>query len=307
MRGYFLKAGKLFIISIFIISPLVVDSFFELERLISFSEKMVLPVDASWEGSEKEKIYYALLPEEKQSNFKQEFEIKNEKNKDSFSDYGVRGNFKIAVLGDSMVDVMQQGLPQVEGALKRYFPNASFELLNYGVGASNIESGYERLTNDYDYMGRHYKGLLSLDLDIIVIESFAYNHWGNNSQDLEKHRQFLEKIVNRIRNESKARVVLAATIGPDINSLCDGIEGMSLSFEQKKEKADTIKAYLDNLVNFARANNLALANAYHASLDENGYGKAVYVNSGDHLHPSGEGGMLMGEKIAEAIYKGKLL
>jgi len=313
MREFWGRIINLLLLTLFVISPLIFDSFFSLQGIVFSSSKVVSPVVANWQEEivGTDTIRYALLPEaENQSGVKQTTEITagQVKGLTSYSpNYKVVESYKIAVLGDSMIDVMQPELPQLAGALKKYYPQAKFELLNYGVGATNIEYGLERLTSDYDYMGRHYPALLSCNPDIIVIESFAYNHWGNNKQDLDRQRETLTKIIDTIKSQSRAKIVLAATIGPDVNTLCDGIEGINLSAKQKREKADTIKAYLDNLVNFANSNNLPLANAYHASLDDTGYGKVIYVNAGDHLHPSGPGGELVAEKIAEAILSNNLL
>lgn len=105
---------------------------------------------------------------------------------------------------------------------------------------------------------------------------------------------------------SQAKIVLAATIAPDQNTLCDGIPGISLMPDQKQGKAATIKAYLQNLVNFAHSQGYPLADAFHASLDSSGNGKSVYVNAGDHLHPSGPGGELFCQKIADVIWQNKL-
>lgn len=216
-------------------------------------------------------------------------------------------SYTIAVLGDSMIDVMQPDLPQLKSALQKYYPNAQFKLLNYGVGASNIEYGRERLTSDYTYLGKNFPSLLSQNPDIIVIESFAYNHWDNNQAGLDRQWLTLASIINTVKNNSQAKIVLATTIGPDENTLCDDIDGISLPPDQKREKAQTIKAYLQNLVNFATSQGYPLADAYHPSLDNLGNGKAIYINASDHLHPSGPGGELFAEKIAEAIAKNNLL
>ncbi len=216
-------------------------------------------------------------------------------------------SYTIALLGDSMIDVMQPELPQLKSALQALYPQTEFKLINYGVGASDIESGLKRLTSGYSYLDKSFPPLLSQSPDIIVVESFAYNHWDNNQGDLDRQWLTIAKIIDTIKSQSQAKIVLAATIGPDQTTLTDGIEGISLTPEQKWEKAQTIRAYLQNLVNFATSQGHPLADAYHSSLDKQGNGKAIYVNSQDHLHPSGPGGELLAKKIAEAIYKNKLL
>ena len=216
------------------------------------------------------------------------------------------GTYTIALLGDSMIDVMQTDLPQLASALKKYYPQAQFKLLNYGVGATNIEYGLARLTQNYTYLGKDFPSLLSQNPDIVVVESFAYNHWGGDQKSLNRQWLALGAITDTIKNQSQAKIVLAATIGPDENTLCDGIEGIYLFPEQKRETAQVIRAYLQNIINFANSQGYPLADAYHPSLDKQGNGQPVYINVGDHLHPSGPGGELLAGEIAEAIYQNKL-
>lgn len=216
-------------------------------------------------------------------------------------------SYTIAVLGDSMIDVMQSDLPQLRSALGKFYPHHQFKLLNFGVGASNIESGLARLTSEYSYLGQGFPSLLSQNPDIIVVESFAYNHWDNNQTGLDRQWLALAELVETIRGQSQAKIVLAATIGPDETTLCDGIDGLNLPPDQKREKAQAIRAYLQNLINFATSQGYPLADAYHPSLNGQGNGRSVYINQGDHLHPSGPGGELLAQKIAEAIAKNNLL
>ena len=216
-------------------------------------------------------------------------------------------SYTIAVLGDSMIDVMQPELPQLSSSLKKLYPQHQFKLLNYGVGASNIEYAAERLTSNYTYLEKEFSSLLSQNPDIIIIESFAYNHGENSQSGLDRQWLALAKIIETIKSRSQAKIVLAAAIGPDENTLCDGIDGINLPPDQKREKAQTIRAYLQNLINFATSQNYPLADAYHSSLDSNGNSRPIYINAGDHLHPSGPGGELLAKKIAEAIFKNNLL
>lgn len=234
-------------------------------------------------------------------------ETTEEQNKTEKSLPQTKGTYTIALLGDSMIDVMQPELPQLASALKKYYPQAQFKLLNYGVGASNLEYALTRLSQNYTYLGRDFSALLSQNPDIIVIESFAYNHGENSQSGLDKQWLTLAGIIDTIKKNNQAKIVLAATIGPDENSLCDGIDGINLPPDQKKEKAQAIRNYLQNIINFASSQGYPLADAYHPSLDSRGNGQALYINAGDHLHPSGPGGELFAQKIAEAIYNNNLL
>lgn len=216
------------------------------------------------------------------------------------------GQLTVAVLGDSMVDTLQKDLPQLKVLLTQAFPNFKFNLLNYGVGATNIEDGYNRLTNAYDYLGTHHPALVTTSPDIVVIESFAYNPWSNSASDLDRQWHTLTKILDTLKaNLPKTKIVLAATIAPNSDIFGDGV--LNWNPTDKRNKAATIRSYLQNIINFASSAKLPLADAYHASLDSNNEGDPHFINASDHLHPSGDGGYLFSQKIVDAIVKNKLI
>lgn len=316
--SYSARIAKLFLAAVFLISPLIVNSLYSLPT--STKPELIQPVIASTstqttpisdqrtkERKPKENQMALLLGEKPRPVLGAE-SIKTDQAEKEISPTPVKtGLYTIAILGDSMIDVMQPELPQLASALKNFYPHAQFKLLNYGVGATNIEYGLKRLASDYTYLGREFSALLSQNPDIVIIESFAYNHGDNNQQGLDHQWLTLAEIIETIKNQSQAKIVLAATIGPDETTLCDGIDGINLPPDQKQEKAQAIRAYLQNLTNFAHSQGYPLADAYHPSLDSQGNGKPVYINQGDHLHPSGPGGELMAQKIAEAIWRNELL
>ena len=213
----------------------------------------------------------------------------------------IKGKLTVAVLGDSMIDTMGPGLPDLKQELIRRFPGTSFTLLNYGVGASNIESGLNRLTNGYTYLGETKPALLSQNPDILVIESFAYNHWGNTQSDLDRQWLNISKIIEVAKSHHPGiKIVLAATIAPHCPDYTDG--SANLPPERKYAECATVKAYLQNLVNFASSQHFPLADAYHSSLTGED-GNPQYINQGDHIHPSAAGRLLFSQKVAEAFAK----
>ena len=314
MKPFLAQISKLSFLTLVFISPIVIVNHLSSPKVISLEEvptptivyhSQTQPINKNQTNKNKGKFAVLLAQNPQPKVLGTETTQEEEKEKSESS--RITGTYTIALIGDSMIDVMQPDLPQLEAALKKYYPQTQFKLLNYGVGASNIEYGLTRLTKEYTYLGREFPALLSQNPDIIVIESFAYNHWENNQAGLDRQWLALGGIIQTIKNQSQAKIILAATIAPNENTLCNGIDGINLPPDQKKEKAQTIKKYLNNLINFANSQNYPLADAYHSSLDENENGKGVYINEGDHLHPSGPGGELFAEKIAEAIFKNKLL
>lgn len=210
-----------------------------------------------------------------------------------------KSEYTIAVLGDSMVDTLGPGVPHLRNELKKTFPTASFTILNYGVGASTIDYGITRLTEKYTYLGIEKVPLLSTRPDIVIVESFAYNHWENTKSDLDRHWLAIAKIVGIIKNQSPdTKIILSSTIAPHCATYTDG--SANLPPERKFKQCETVKAYLQNMVNFATSQGYPLADTYHASLS-GGDGQPKYINQGDHIHPSDAGKILFAQKVVEQI------
>lgn len=218
----------------------------------------------------------------------------------------VKTTYTIALLGDSMTDTLGRDLPHLRNLLKGSYPNYSFSLLNYGQGGTDLDSGLYRLTNATNYLGTDYPPLLSFKPDILVVESFAYNHWSGEKYDLDRQWLTIAKIIDTIREKSPdTKIILAATIAPNKYIFGDGVLNWPKSL--KENSSLIIKAYLQNLVNFATSEHYPLVDAYHPSLDSSGNGLPEYINIGDHLHPSPEGAYLYSQKIVEAIKNNALI
>jgi hypothetical protein len=227
-------------------------------------------------------------------------------NTGEITDNPIKTTYTIAILGDSMVDTLGNDLPHLKTILKQTFPNYSFALLNYGQGATDLENGLYRLTNATKYLERVFPPLLSYKPDILVVESFAYNHWSGQSFDLDRQWLTFAKIIDKVKEVSPdTKIILAATIGPNSNTYGDG----KLNWPQhlKWDAALVTRAYLQNLINFATSEKYPLADAYNPSIGSDGNGLAAYINQGDHLHPSDAGKQLFSQKIVETIKNNKLI
>lgn len=213
----------------------------------------------------------------------------------------------IAVIGDSMIDTLGESIPQLAASLKPYFPNRQFKILNYGVGSSDIEYGIYRLTHNYQYQGKDVPSLVSQHPDIVIVESFAYNNYGNSESSINRHWLDLGSFTDTLKKElPQTKIVLAATIAPNSISFANGIKDLHLTSMERIEKADTIKLYLQNLVNFANSQGFSLADAYHPSLFHN-EGLVDYISSTDHLHPSALGSQFFCDTIADTLFRNKLI
>lgn len=213
----------------------------------------------------------------------------------------------IAVIGDSMIDTLGINLPQMANSLKQYYPDRQFRLLNYGVGSSDIEYGIYRLTHDYDYSGTHFPSLISQNPDIVVVESFAYNNYGNSETNINRYKLDLITLTNTIKEKlPNTKIVLAATVAPNSVTYSNGVKDLHLSSLEKIDQTNTIKLYLQNMVDYADSEGFILADAYHPSLLNN-EGQPDYINSTDHLHPSTLGGQFFSGIVAGTIFRNKLI
>lgn len=217
-------------------------------------------------------------------------------------------HYTIAFLGDSMVDTLGPDVPHTKKALTALYPGTSFTLLNFGVGATNIDYGLQRVSNGYDYLGKEIPSVVSQRPDIVVVESFGYNPYSYDAGALDKHWLQLAAIVDSLKAQLPGvRIVIAATIAPNSKVFGDGAAGLAFDPADKVRRTTTIKQYLDSTVKFAKSQKLPLADAFHASIDSSGDGKLTYINSGDHIHYSDNGRNLFGSKVAEAIATNRLL
>ena len=207
-----------------------------------------------------------------------------------------------------MIDTLGPDVPALKSKLSSLYPGVAFQLLNYGVGGTNIDYGLERITNSYSYLGEQKLSLVSQKPDIVVIESFGYNPYPFDEGALERHWLALAAVVDTLKaNLPGVKIVIAVTIAPDAKTFGDGAAGVSFSAEDKWKRVDVIKKYLDNAVKFARSQGLPLADAFHTSLGSDGKGKETYINQGDHIHYSDAGRQLFARVVANAIISHKLL
>jgi lysophospholipase L1-like esterase len=211
-------------------------------------------------------------------------------------------SYTIAFLGDSMIDTMGPGLPAVQSTLHNMYPATNFTLLNYGVGATNIDYGIQRITNSYNYLGNQIPSLASRSPDIVVLESFAYNLFSDADGGINRHWIALSTAVNSLRqNIPGVKIIIAATIAPNSKVFGDGAAGVSMDPVGKSEHTTLVKEYLDSTVKFAQGEHLPIADAYHASLDGSGDGILTYINGGDHIHYSDAGRALFAKKVVNAL------
>lgn len=210
------------------------------------------------------------------------------------------GSLTIAFLGDSMVDTMGPGMPYIEKELKKDYPGFQFTLLNYGAGGTNIEYGIQRLSNDYQYLGKTIPALVKTNPDIVVVESFAYNPWSGDQSDLDRHWLDMAKIADILKSQTKSKIMFLATIAPNKSNFGAGPNGVNWDKNTSYQHAQTIEKYLDNTIRFASSQGYQFVDAYHPSQSNND-GIREYINASDGIHPSVSGCQLIARLISQKL------
>lgn len=216
----------------------------------------------------------------------------------------------VSLVGDSMIDTLGPVGSGLAQRLNAIYPNATFTIINHGVGAENIDSGLRRLTQNYTYLGLGRNAVVSERPDVVVIESFGYNPFpqADINDALTTHWLRLAAMVDTIHQQlPDTKIVIATTIAPNWTVFGDGAPGISFTPEGKRTKVEEIKKYLENTIAFAKSQGLPLANAYTPSLDSDGNGFIRYINSGDHIHYSDSGRAFFSQTVANSIISNRLL
>lgn len=210
-------------------------------------------------------------------------------------------SYVIALLGDSMTDTEGEGFPYLQERLRIKIPQVNYDILNYGASATDLVYGLFRLTNGYTYINKEIPSLLSRNPDLIVIESFAYNHWSPSEDDMNKQWATLIKIVDTIKSAGNAKIVFLSTIAPNNAYYGKNIPDIHWTEKQRTEQSETAKKYLINHLNFAKSAKIDYIDAYSVSLDSRNQGMLKYINTSDYLHPSVDGHLLIADLLSDWI------
>jgi len=211
----------------------------------------------------------------------------------------------LALVGDSMIDTLSGDI--CLNSLQKYFPTIKFNFLEYGYGSTTMNSVIKRLTETTTYLDKENPALLSLSPDIILLESFAYNNFGNSQKGIEKYQHLLEEIIDLIEAKSpKTKIILATTIAPNSINFASGVKNLHLTSLEKIERTNTIKLYFQNFINFAKDHNLPLADTYSVSLFGDN-GGSEFINPVDNLHPSNQGTELFCDVLGKSLKDNRLV
>lgn len=206
--------------------------------------------------------------------------------------------YKIALYGDSMIDTMAEHIKSLDNALTDKYPGTTFTIYNYGIGGENVEKGLARVESPFNNRGRAYPPLPSIQADVIIVGSFAYNPFSPHDRD--KHYTILNELVQKTRNFSP-QVYLLAEIAPLGEDFGRGPNGVNWSDDTAREHALRIIEQLENVVNLSKAGGFTLIDAFHPSQIEPPFGNPTFVTESDGIHPSALGHAFMANIIVETL------
>lgn len=215
-------------------------------------------------------------------------------------------DYTIVLLGDSMTERLGN-TDELRGYLSEYYPDKTFEVLNYGYGATNITSVNERMLEQTDHF-RDYQPITNIDYDLIIIESFANNPLSQYGleEGLAIQNKTLDETVALVKQHNpEAKIAFLATIAPNKDTYAKS--SRDLSEEVRLEWVDERIKYFENHIKYAEDHNIPLINVYKDSQDIFGNGKMIYIDDKDFIHPSPLGIIFISQKIADGIHDLNLL
>ena len=120
-------------------------------------------------------------------------------------------------------------------------------------------------------------------------------------QGLKTQTKILDTAMKTlIQNRPEVVIVMITPIAPNKYTFAQNT--YELSQEERESWVTERLAYINNHIKFAEDHQIPLINIYKASLNENGDGNPIYINSDDYIHPSNAGIELMSREIAQFIF-----
>lgn len=216
-------------------------------------------------------------------------------------------DYTFVILGDSMTETLGNS-DELRGYLNEYYPDKTFEVLNYGYGATSILSAKERLTDTTHHGGRDFAPILNIDFDYLLIESFGHNPLSEfNEGGPAKQKEILDDLMALIATASgKEKVIFVGTIGTNKDTYAKTVK-TDLSPEVRKQWALERDAYIKNHLEYAKSHGIPYIDVFTPSLDMFGNAKQFLIRSDDYIHPSPSGVLFISKKIAEFLAKNNFI
>lgn len=215
-------------------------------------------------------------------------------------------DYTIVLLGDSMTEKLGNA-DELRAYLNKYYPDKTFEVLNYGYGSTNILSVQERLEKT-TFHSRDFRPILDIAFDLILIESFGHNPLSEYplEEGLKKQTAALDQAVKAVTKlNPKAKIAFVATLAPNKEKYGEG--QVDLSLEKRAQWALERNAYIENHIKYATDHDIPLINIYKESMSGASGGNLDYFDKKDYIHPSPDGVYFISKEIAKYIFESRIL
>lgn len=217
--------------------------------------------------------------------------------------------YEIALLGDSMTAALGPHGGPFSEYLHEVYDKPGFIVDNYAVGSSNIQSLQKRLNEPLEVDGSTYAPILTRgELDLIIVESFAYNPLSHLERELSyvEHERELKHLLEDVANSlPNTRVILMSTIAPSSDRYARFVQ--NLTTEQSRAQAQERIDVLNHHITLAGRWALPIINIYAYSRNSQGDGDLRYINPDDYIHPSVDGVELISRTMSEFIHQQRIL
>lgn len=211
-------------------------------------------------------------------------------------------DYTIVMVGDSMTETLGNS-DEIKKFLSEYYTGKTFEVLNYGFGATNILSVIDRITKETEH-GRKFRPIEEIDYDLILLESFGQNPLSQYGleEGLRKQTEELDKIVKILKETNPGgKIIFVATISP--NKEIFAKTSVDLTPEERAKWAEERISYIKNHIEYANSKNIPVINIFEKSLMENGDGDPDLISTNDYIHPSPTGIIFISREIADFLYQ----
>ena len=214
---------------------------------------------------------------------------------------------RLIAIGDLMTEAAGPALPHLAVALREAWPGVPFDLVNLGRSGTRAGLLLWRLTHDEWIGGRLCPSVVSLQPDIVLVESCAHVNAADGvigDDGLKHFRDMHWRVVATLREKSAADLVEVVTLPPDGEHLLETAAAyVHTPAAIRRWMAKDRRVYLEEAVRMAQAWELPLANVYQAALDAmaKGVPLARFIAALDWQQPSEEGHRLTARIVVEAL------
>lgn len=262
---------------------IIAGSFFGFKYLPEILEKYALKVPAPYK-----RVAEGLLPSSESGKIKYPHD------------------YTIVLLGDSMTEILGNS-DELRGYLNEYYPDKTFEVLNYGYGSTNIMSAKERMIKPSYHGNRDFQPISNIDFDYLIVESFGHNPLSEYKEDgLYAQETVLNDLVEYVATTSgKEKLIFMSTIGTNKETYAKTKK--DLTDDIRREWALERDGFLKNHIEYAKKHGIPYIDIFSASLDSKGDAKQYLVRDDDYLHPSPKGVLFISKKIADFFFQNNLI